>query len=67
MSSKNIATNEENVIPTLAIAAGNCQVVFVWWDLVMDVKGDVLLSCAPVWCHPLGMMLPICNLNSVCS
>ncbi|PSN41744.1 Protein arginine N-methyltransferase 7 [Blattella germanica] len=31
---------------------GVAQVVFMWWDLVMDMDGEVILSCAPVWAHP---------------
>lgn len=35
-----------------AKASGKAQVVFMWWDLIMDQEGDILLSCAPVWKHP---------------
>uniref|UniRef100_A0A182RJK8 Protein arginine N-methyltransferase n=1 Tax=Anopheles funestus TaxID=62324 RepID=A0A182RJK8_ANOFN len=35
-----------------ARTSGFPQVVFMWWDLVMDSEGDVLLSCAPYWAHP---------------
>ena len=31
---------------------GTAQAVFMWWDLVMDTKGEVILSCAPFWAHP---------------
>ncbi|XP_013792349.1 protein arginine N-methyltransferase 7-like, partial [Limulus polyphemus] len=31
---------------------GSCQAVFMWWELQMDVEGDILLSCAPHWAHP---------------
>ncbi|PNF30102.1 hypothetical protein B7P43_G03130 [Cryptotermes secundus] len=32
---------------------GVAQVVFMWWDLVMDPDGEVILSCAPIWARPL--------------
>ena len=35
-----------------AHASGKVDAVFMWWDLQMDVKGDVMLSCAPKWAHP---------------
>nr|CAD7430778.1 unnamed protein product [Timema monikensis] len=31
---------------------GVAQAVFMWWDLVMDMEGQVTLSCAPHWAHP---------------
>ena len=31
---------------------GVAQMVFMWWDLIMDMHGDIVLSCAPVWAHP---------------
>lgn len=31
---------------------GVAQAVLVWWDLKMDTKGEILLSCAPYWAHP---------------
>ena len=35
-----------------AQASGTCDAVFMWWDLEMDTKGKILLSCAPRWAHP---------------
>lgn len=26
--------------------------VLFWWDLNMDVEGEIVLSCAPCWAHP---------------
>lgn len=26
--------------------------VFMWWDLQMDINGEHILSCAPYWAHP---------------
>lgn len=31
---------------------GMAQAVFMWWDLVMDINNEVILSCAPYWAHP---------------
>ena len=35
-----------------AKTSGTCHAFFMWWDLDMDMSGDVLLSCAPHWEHP---------------
>uniref|UniRef100_A0A182LSP5 Protein arginine N-methyltransferase n=1 Tax=Anopheles culicifacies TaxID=139723 RepID=A0A182LSP5_9DIPT len=42
--------NEKRICP--ASTSGFPQAVFMWWDLMMDSAGDVLLSCAPYWAHP---------------
>ncbi|XP_031348627.1 protein arginine N-methyltransferase 7-like isoform X1 [Photinus pyralis] len=44
---------DTHVIPVKAISDGIAQVVFMWWELIMDTKGEVILSCAPYWAHPL--------------
>ncbi|KAF7285995.1 hypothetical protein GWI33_008298 [Rhynchophorus ferrugineus] len=31
---------------------GNAQMVFMWWELQMDIEGKYILSCAPYWAHP---------------
>ncbi|XP_023950812.2 protein arginine N-methyltransferase 7 [Bicyclus anynana] len=31
---------------------GRAQIVFMWWELNMDMEGKILLSCAPWWTHP---------------
>lgn len=41
---------ERSTISTLkAERDGKAQAVFMWWDLVMDVDSQIILSCAPVW------------------
>ncbi|CAK1544911.1 unnamed protein product [Leptosia nina] len=35
-----------------ALATGNAQMVFMWWELNMDTEGRIVLSCAPWWSHP---------------
>ncbi|KAK7873770.1 hypothetical protein R5R35_005767 [Gryllus longicercus] len=42
-----------NILVSKAEKDGVAQLVFAWWDLVMDVDGEIVLSCAPVWAHPL--------------
>lgn len=37
---------------------GQVDAIFVWWDLEMDPQGEIILSCAPRWAHPLGDKLP---------
>ena len=39
-------------VEATAEADGPVDAVFMWWDLQMDVPGDVILSCAPKWAHP---------------
>lgn len=34
---------------------GKAQIVFMWWDLIMDIDSQIILSCAPVWAHPNSM------------
>lgn len=44
---------ERSTISTLkAQQGGKAQVVFMWWDLIMDIDNQIILSCAPVWAHP---------------
>lgn len=49
---KTIPTHRQVQNSLTAISTGKAQVVFMWWDLVMDTDGDIMLSCAPVWEHP---------------
>jgi protein arginine N-methyltransferase 7 len=43
-----------NALNLVSDVDGLAQVVFMWWDLVMDLDGEVVLSCAPIWAHPLS-------------
>jgi protein arginine N-methyltransferase 7 len=43
-----------NILNLVSDDDGVAQVVFMWWDLVMDLDGEVILSCAPIWAHPLS-------------
>ncbi|KAK5642476.1 hypothetical protein RI129_008643 [Pyrocoelia pectoralis] len=45
--------DDSHIIPVKAISDGIAQVVFMWWELVMDTDGKIILSCAPYWAHPL--------------
>uniref|UniRef100_A0A1A9WE86 Protein arginine N-methyltransferase n=1 Tax=Glossina brevipalpis TaxID=37001 RepID=A0A1A9WE86_9MUSC len=31
---------------------GSANLVFFWWDIKMEFKEEILLSCAPFWAHP---------------
>ncbi|KAL8589937.1 hypothetical protein ACOMHN_024024 [Nucella lapillus] len=46
----------EGTVP--AMADGQVDAIFVWWDLEMDPEGEIILSCAPHWAHPLRDKLP---------
>uniref|UniRef100_A0A182PIJ4 Protein arginine N-methyltransferase n=1 Tax=Anopheles epiroticus TaxID=199890 RepID=A0A182PIJ4_9DIPT len=47
-----LTNNRRMEIVCKAQTSGFPQAVFMWWDLRMDLEGDVLLSCAPYWAHP---------------
>jgi hypothetical protein len=38
---------------------GNVDAIFMWWDLEMDLDGEIILSCAPRWAHPLAENLSV--------
>lgn len=35
-----------------ALRTGKAQMVFMWWELQMDINAQHILSCAPYWAHP---------------
>ncbi|KAK2140166.1 hypothetical protein LSH36_1457g00024 [Paralvinella palmiformis] len=43
---------EHDIKEMKAKVSGQCDAVFMWWDLQMDTLGDIMLSCAPSWAHP---------------
>ncbi|KAF5305598.1 hypothetical protein FQR65_LT07678 [Abscondita terminalis] len=47
-----------NVFSVTAASSGTAQVVFMWWDLIMDTENKIILSCAPYWAHPLKKLNP---------
>ncbi|CAL4105088.1 unnamed protein product, partial [Meganyctiphanes norvegica] len=49
---KKIDYEETSRVKFSSLAPGSCDAVLMWWDLKMDQKGDVMLSCAPYWAHP---------------
>ncbi|XP_069687860.1 protein arginine N-methyltransferase 7-like isoform X2 [Periplaneta americana] len=56
-----LARERSNALNLVSSGNGVAQVVFMWWDLVMDVHEEIILSCAPVWAHPMSdneKMLP---------
>jgi hypothetical protein len=34
---------------------GSVDGILMWWDLQMDTKGEIDLSCAPDWAHPKNL------------
>ncbi|XP_017887941.1 protein arginine N-methyltransferase 7 isoform X1 [Ceratina calcarata] len=44
--------DEKKCLHVRPIANGTAHAIFMWWDLIMDIDNQVLLSCAPVWEHP---------------
>jgi protein arginine N-methyltransferase 7 len=56
-----LVKERSSILDLVPSDGGVAQVVFMWWDLMMDVNEQVILSCAPVWAHPLsesGHVLP---------
>ncbi|KAG7162057.1 arginine N-methyltransferase 7-like [Homarus americanus] len=49
---KDIPCDETTRVKFKTLASGDCDAVFMWWDLRMDQDGEVMLSCAPYWAHP---------------
>lgn len=49
---KSIEMNETFIRQVTAITNGNCEIVFMWWDLKMDMTGDVILNNGPSWQQP---------------
>lgn len=43
--------DEKRCLHVKPTASGTAHAIFMWWDLIMDVNNEVLLSCAPVWEH----------------
>ncbi|XP_014204055.1 protein arginine N-methyltransferase 7 [Copidosoma floridanum] len=44
--------NDKVVLSVKPIVGGTAHAIFIWWDLDMDMDGQIKLSCAPVWAHP---------------
>lgn len=51
---KELLFNEKVVSKIEAKSNGSIDVIFMWWNLKMDIDGEILLSCAPYWAHPEG-------------
>ena len=41
-----------------SLITGKAHAVFMWWDIVMDPLGQIILSCAPHWGHPEPESMP---------
>ncbi|XP_011304207.1 protein arginine N-methyltransferase 7 [Fopius arisanus] len=44
--------NETKELVFRANSRGRPSGVFMWWNIVMDINEEILLSCSPVWEHP---------------
>lgn len=44
--------NETFIKQVPAIRNGNCEIIFMWWDLKMDMDGDIILNNGPKWVQP---------------
>lgn len=49
---KDLPKENESVTLFTASTSGSCHAFFMWWDLDMDMDGDIQLSCAPAWHQP---------------
>ncbi|XP_054721141.1 protein arginine N-methyltransferase 7-like [Uloborus diversus] len=49
---KSIEMNETFIKQVSTLREGNCDVVFMWWDLKMDMDGAVILCNGPKWMQP---------------
>lgn len=44
-----MATDRKNALHLKSKENGTTHAVFVWWELIMDSDGEIVLSCAPKW------------------
>lgn len=49
---KDLPCDETTRVKFTSLAGGQCDAVLMWWDVIMDPEGEVVLSCAPFWAHP---------------
>ncbi|GBN22019.1 Protein arginine N-methyltransferase 7 [Araneus ventricosus] len=49
---KSIEMNETFIKQVTSVTSGNCEIVFMWWDLKMDMDGDIILNNGPKWVQP---------------
>ncbi|XP_050436521.1 protein arginine N-methyltransferase 7 [Adelges cooleyi] len=58
-SDKNgVVTDRKNAIRCKPIESGVAHAAFVWWDLAMDMDGEIILSCAPKWRYTDNRVIP---------
>ncbi len=48
-----------------AKSSGTAHAVLMWWTLDMDTEGEIVLSCAPPWAHPEGIVQKLCERDVV--
>ena len=49
-----------------ALCDGNVDAFVMWWDLDMDIDGEIQISCAPKWCRPPEIDLPVSSSSLIC-
>ncbi|XP_013108324.1 protein arginine N-methyltransferase 7 [Stomoxys calcitrans] len=49
---KSRETKRERAFEVKSCSVGSTDLVFYWWEILMDIEGDIKLSCAPFWAHP---------------
>lgn len=64
---KELLFNEKVVSKIEAKSNGSIDVIFMWWNLKMDIDGEILLSCAPYWAHPEGCEIQVKKNKLACS
>ncbi|EDV98353.1 protein arginine N-methyltransferase 7 isoform X1 [Drosophila grimshawi] len=42
----------ENILRLQIVRPGSVELIFYWWQIELDDRGEQLLSCAPYWAHP---------------
>jgi hypothetical protein len=51
-----IPSDDSKTVQLIAKSNGTAHAVFMWWTLDMDTEGEIVLSCAPPWAHPEGIV-----------
>jgi len=59
---KAIELDEYNEFAVEALQDGHCNVLFMWWELQMDMLSEVMLSTAPWWAHPTPKNIQVLDL-----
>lgn len=59
-SHRNGLLKEEHSRRTVcALQNGHVDAFVMWWDLIMDPQGEIVLSCGPTWTREKGEPVPV--------